>query len=334
VDDWQGTIEFEDMPAYLGSGSFLSTANNLAIDPAALPQPYALGMIGATDRSWRLTEVGGEMVAGPDISIATIETLDHDLVSPGIRTLVKLARVIRATQGGGGTVHGGPPLSADALECLDIIEDWGVTNWNMDAIEYPFFDRLLALSTDLAFYVNNGIYTELQANYGSRGAHVLKMLRDAAGNEVAFYQGIDNEQGAELEGWMDFIFDRAKDLDTSTFETTTFTLLHQWNLKPLTADSPIIADSSNWIAANQTVLNLRALHDGTVWSQKGEAYKFVADVQNPDNNKALLAPGVSEDPGSSLYTNHLSRWRNGTMYPATITWGTFTVTENILLSYP
>ncbi len=336
LDDWQGTIAFEDMPAYLGTGDFLSTANNLAIDPAALPQPYVLGQVGATNRSWRLSEVGDQVVQGSAISIATIETLDHDMEDPVIRTLVKLARVMRTAQAGGSSLHGGPPLSADALECLATIEDWGVTNWDMDAIEYPFFSHLLALSKDLLFHQN---FPLLQQAYGSRGAHVLQMLRnDAFDNEVTFYYTIDDmfdvPTAQEFEAWMDFILARAENLDKSEFETTTFELLHQWNVKPLMDESLGIAYGGNWIAANQTVLNLRAMHGGTVWSQKGEAYKFIADVETPDNNKALLAPGVSEDPRvTGLYLNQLSRWRNGTMYPATITWGTFTVTENILLSY-
>ena len=49
--------------------------------------------------------------------------------------------------------------------------------------------------------------------------------------------------------------------------------------------------------------------------------------------RSFATLGGRADPSSGRDLNHLSRWRNGTIYPAPIPWGTFNVTQNIMLSY-
>ena len=119
-----------------------------------------------------------------------------------------------------------------------------------------------------------------------------------------------------------------------------FDLNHQWNLHAIRGSSSPSdpTDSSNWLPGNQTEAGLSAMVGTTVWSQVGEAYKFVADLDDPDKNKSLLAPGVSEDPNETgpngLSDVNQAAWVSGTMYAAPMTWGTFTEHPFAILSYP
>jgi penicillin amidase len=57
---------------------------------------------------------------------------------------------------------------------------------------------------------------------------------------------------------------------------------------------------------------------GTIWSQKGNSYTHIVDLAEIDNSRAVLPPGISEDPESPFHLDQVSLWAAGQTRPAPI----------------
>jgi hypothetical protein len=357
---WLGTVLFGQMPNYLGSDlPYLSAANNMPVDPIFLPQPFALGInAGDTHRSWRLRDMGRQLTrpSHAPVTFADLEVADHDAIDPAVSIFMQLARAMQTQQQLAPPPYGGPPLSIDALRFLNDTQTWIDDQMTTN---HACFKHLSSLAAKLNGFVKMVVLVQgqpavnvlgnLEHEFGSRGGGVIRMLRENQDDIDGFYaslatlypNGLGQLLGKEIEIWVDDVLDRAyDDKDAIKYEWQTFTIGHQWNLKPL-KDNPTEdpALETNWTAANQVIpsaqypVSLQAMNGGTVWSQTGEVYKFIADLTNCDNNKSLLAPGASEDPTSPYYMNNIASWAAGVMHPAPITWGSFQQFNPIILTY-
>ena len=55
---------------------------------------------------------------------------------------------------------------------------------------------------------------------------------------------------------------------------------------------------------------------GSVWSPKEDGYSQIVDLNDIDNSRAMIAPGISEDPESPFYLNQMDLWAKGELRPA------------------
>ena len=49
----------------------------------------------------------------------------------------------------------------------------------------------------------------------------------------------------------------------------------------------------------------------TIWSQEGNSYCQIVDLADIDSSRALLAPGISEDPQSPHHADQVPIWAEG-----------------------
>ena len=61
---------------------------------------------------------------------------------------------------------------------------------------------------------------------------------------------------------------------------------------------------------------LEVVERGSIWSPKEDAYSQIVDLADIDNSRAMIAPGVSEDPQSPFYLNQMDLWAEGKLRPA------------------
>jgi len=323
ASDWPGEVAFTQLPAYFGDPflqygkSFLSTANNLACDPAVLPQPFVLGSAGDTDRAWRLREMLSARLAQPAaVTSAEVLAMDHDAVNPAIRTFVVLARAMRT--------HGDEywHVTPRAQRIMDTIAGWSAP-WKYDATvgrkTYACL-RAIQQALDTFSYDPASGWEVLVEEYCSRHYGVLRMLRGVAGDEANFATHFPHP--AELASWVADQLDIAGSSVTTPFAPSHITVPYQQNYLCLVADVP---GFSNLPALNVELDGFTCPNTGTIWAQSNETYKFLANFDPavyPDGNQAMLAPGVSEDwHDAALYLNHVDAWRTGTMYPDRVSCG-------------
>ena len=61
---------------------------------------------------------------------------------------------------------------------------------------------------------------------------------------------------------------------------------------------------------------MEVVQRGSIWSPTENAYSQIVDLSEIDNSRAMLAPGVSEDPESPFYLNQMDLWANGQLRAA------------------
>jgi len=55
---------------------------------------------------------------------------------------------------------------------------------------------------------------------------------------------------------------------------------------------------------------------GSIWSQAGNSYSQWVNLADVEGSKAILPPGVSEDPASATFKINVEAWKSGTLAPA------------------
>jgi hypothetical protein len=60
---------------------------------------------------------------------------------------------------------------------------------------------------------------------------------------------------------------------------------------------------------------------GTIWSQPSNSYTQIVDLSDIDNSRAVLPPGISEDPNSRFHADQMHLWVDGRTRPAPLSRG-------------
>jgi penicillin amidase len=314
---WNAEVQFDSLPWALNpAAGFLSTANNLAADPATTPGNAVYGSPGDSDRSWRLRELMTGLLNDPtnpnypniQLTPDQILAIDHDSVSPMMRATAELAALM---------------VSANALTGNALSAAQKMGRWNIDSQPPQYWQMLPSvhiypLLTVIAGYVGAFHYVPGQSwnnlilTYGDGASGAVAFLKDAEAHLTSFAANPD------VIAWMQNRLDAAL-TDFTTNPPTgvdSFTVLYGANAKliPLSSGGAV-----NLLPYGYTV-TLPAPYISSIWSQTGECYKFHIPMRNVDDAMSMLPPGVSEDFTSQyLYRNHEANWISGVMYGAPIT---------------
>lgn len=304
---WTGTVPFFDQPWVLDPPQgFLVTGNNLAADPATMPGNIHWGAPGDTVRSWRLRELFENALAVPGSKLTPSQMLafDTDSVDPSMRVFARLAD--QMLQNGaftpGSNEHSAAVLLATWNQGLPTSQHYQLLS------THPLFAFLDALHSKVASFRRDAPFMQsLISTYGGGEGGLCHFLKTTETNLSAMATVPDVLSWAKNRldtAWIDY--------STLPPPSANIKLKFYGNLGGF---GPTGFDSLD-PSQDVTVGPFPGPLSNTIWSQVGESYKFLATMRVVDNAKAMLPPGVSEDPSHPSAFAHLGDWIAGNMYAA------------------
>lgn len=300
-----GRIPFDELPHLLNpSTGFISHANNM---PVGSWYPYDLGIgtggNGHTGRSWRLCQLlEGERI----FSLEDFESIIHrDDINPLVAALLPIARKVAEED---------KITDPDVLRLLDSVKDWNLHAGTTD--QYP---AAQALQNTLTPYRRAGV----QNVYGAGSGGVTHMARKIAsafqkdGSTPALpavreylinWLRASVESGARRGVASDDWAARMSQGQTVQARQQTITIPYQ---KCLPLNLPSVDTALDIVSPLLTCLDT-----GTIWSQPGNLYTQIVDLNEMDNSRSVIAPGNSEDADSPFRTAGMEIWVKGGTHPA------------------
>lgn len=294
-----GRVPLEELPWMLNPESgFIAHANNL---PVGSWYPHDLGIAtggtGHSSRSWRLVQ----LLSGKALfSLESFETRVHrDDVHSAVAALFPIARRLAAE-----TVRGEEALA----RLLEALRGWDL-RYRADQPTYP---AAMALAGALiAPYRASPLSRRLGGGEGGI-THLARRLADQYGDSAAVPR--DAEVRDYLLAWLraaaqEFASGRGgapapRDGVSREIHVMPYQENGPMRLPPLGGR---LALESPPLACGQV---------GTIWSQKGNSYTQIVDLADPDNSRAVLPPGISEDPESPHRADQMALWAAGGTRPA------------------
>lgn len=294
-DEILGRVRLDLMPHMLNpERHFISHANNL---PVGSWYPYELAAAtGHTNRSWRLVQ----LLSRPHLfTVDSFESEVHrDDVEPVVAVLFPIARRLVERLG---------RMDRNLDRLLAALRDWDLRYRASD----PAYPAAMALASSMLTPFRRSVLSQrvgggqgglcrlarlLQQQYGERDeipqdpdvrAYLLEWLQQAAQAFVTggVPPGPRNGQSQDVHR-MPYQQNGPMQLPV---------LVREWELV------------SPPLACGQI---------GTIWSQKGNSYTQIVDLADPDRSRALLPPGISENPASRDHTNQMDLWVAGGTRPA------------------
>lgn len=156
------------------------------------------------------------------------------------------------------------------------------------------------------------LYPELACMYGGSYGGLTHMLRDIDKGDL------DPNADAQVKK---YLIDMAvlawqtkgKSGDPSTWapQPVPFQLLYQGNFY---CKKDASATACALSAAGTTEVVLDVNFGGTILSQQGNSYSQSVNFAEIETSKAILAPGINENPSSPLFLNMLDKWKSGGVY--------------------
>lgn len=288
-DEVMGRIPLEEMPNMADpAADFVSHANNL---PVGSWYPYDLGIatggIGHTARSLRLLE----LLAGRQLfSVESFEAAVHrDDVHASVAAMYPVAR--RLAEG---------VTERDVAALLDALKNWDL-RFRADQASYPAASALAR--TALLSYRRSGLNERLGGGEGGI-AHLARLLKAQFGAGPAAPH--DEQVRAYLLSWI-----RAA---AQEFAKNPRGADRQHSM-PFQTNGPLGLPSLD-PALDLVSPPLSCPETGTIWSQPGNSYTQIVDLDDVDNSRTLLPPGISEDPESPFHTDQMEAWVRGTTHAA------------------
>lgn len=301
----EGRIPFNELPHLLNpSSGFISHANNM---PVGSWYPFDLGIgtggNGHTGRSWRLCQL---LEGERKFSLEDFESMIHrDDVNPLVAALLPISRKV---------VEEDKITDPDILRLLDSVKDW-----NLHAGTTDQFPAALALQNTLTPYRRAG----LQNVFGAGSGGVTHMARKIAsafhkdGSTPALtavreylidWLGASVRSGARRGGASDDWTVKISQGQTIQAKQQTIAIPYQ---KCLSLNLPTVDTSHDIVSPPITCLDT-----GTIWSQPGNFYTQIVDLNEIDSSRTIIAPGNSEDAESPFRTAGMEIWVKGGTHPA------------------
>jgi len=298
-------VAFDNLPWDLDpSQGFLSSANNLSAAPEPVWDDVLLGPYGDTSRSWRLREYLSRLVSFPPATQQQLLALDVDKMSPVMRVSGKLADHAVAI---------GHVFDANAAPYVQTLANWSCDVpaggcWELSTA-HPDFQALWKIQGALSRIGQTTALASLVQAFGDGAGGLCNMLKTAESMGVPAFVAA---YPASLD-WLNARMLVAAANPNSA--PNPFPLRHHHNLQfDLFSGGPEELHGAGPFSAS-----LDNVFAGTIWSQQGESYVFLADLANPDGALALCPPGVSEETNSASFWAHLTAWQAGSLYTAPIT---------------
>lgn len=317
---WLGFIPFEDLPTlYDPPCGYISTANNLAIDPAAAPRGLTIGATGDTQRSWRVRQILSKYLSTPEAKMTPQQVMDMhvDAVEPCSEAFTQLALTMREL----GVFPVGTPADLTVR---------GLSHWN---------DKLQAGQHWFTF-TDNPVYS------------LIVLIEPAIQNSFRRANGRGEPFTGGTTGACKFF--KAVKADIRSFATRkdiqewmTQTLADIWKINELRAASApssrlsgfeipleeyhlLPTPEEGYIPASgpmrrgpvmstktmSTEKPLRCISRETLWCQPEQTYTQFVDFANLQESLALLPPGSSGDPTSIYYKAQMDLWIEGKLRKA------------------
>jgi penicillin amidase len=308
---WQGTLPFLDQPwDYNPSEGFIVSGNNLPALPEDFPGNVRWGTKnGDTPRSWRLREILASKLGSSTISPSEAYAISNDCVSPALRVFAKLVdRMLGAS------------LIPDNTPEFDL------------AIELMTWNDGLAASEHYQIRTSSPIYALLDALYepvynfrrdaAAPGANVNSPILAGYMHNSMWYPAYERSEDGGLPAFL-----RAVEADISDYAEHTPVqnwVNHKLSVAAAALANPLYGADFEHHAKYFELLfdedafkqELECIKKNTIWSQAGEAFNFFVDIDALDESKALMPPGVSEDPLNDSAYAHLDAWTEGSMFAA------------------
>ncbi len=320
ASDWQGMVPFDQLPWALDpSEGFLSTANNMAADPACNPMNLVIGTSGDTIRSWRLREIlsrgtGGGAQMTPEAVLA----VHTDAVNPALRTFAQLA--ILMWQNGAFPARSDAAKAANALATdwnvhLPADQQWSVFNW------LPIASLLVKLEAPLVAGFRQPLPLAVTFGGGQPGlCNFLKTVQQDFPTWAADTTAIAWAQDLLEQAWRN----SAGGPVNGDFDVLYLGRLRQPLCGPVCgkgSDCSLHPPFDFTSAAPLTVTM-----GNTIWSQQGNSFSQWVNFADLDGSRSVLPPGVSEDPASPLFRNNEAAWIAGQLHPGAA------LTESVVMS--
>jgi penicillin amidase len=295
----RGRVPLEELPWMLNpEAGFISHANNL---PVGSWYPHDLGIAtggtGHSSRSWRLVQ----LLSGKDLfSPESFEIrLHRDDVHSAVAALFPIARRLAAEAARG---------DESLARLLEALRNWDL-RYRADQPSYPAAMALAAAL--LPPYRASPLSRRLGGGEGGI-THLARRLADQYGNSPAGPR--DAEVRDYLLAWLraaaqEFASGRGgapapRDGVSREIHVMPYQENGPMRLPPLGARLTL---ESPPLSCGQV---------GTLWSQKGNSYTQIVDLSDPDNSRAVLPPGISEDPESPHRADQMALWAAGGTRPA------------------
>jgi penicillin amidase len=288
LDEVMGRVPVEEMPSMLNPDSgFISHGNNL---PVGSWYPYDIGIgtggAGHSSRSWRLIQL---LSGGGPFSVETFESGVHrDDVHSAVAALFPIARRLAAQ------------LSDPDDSLARLLRPLG--NWDLHyRADRPSYPAAMALASSLITpYRGSPLNSRLGGGEGGI-THLARLLASQYGGSEAVPR--DPEVRDYLIAWL-----RAAAQNIRGSAQEIHVMPYQQNgpmqFPPI---NPAFDLASPPLVCGQV---------GTIWSQKGNSYTQIVDLADIDNSRAILPPGISEDPDSPFHTDQIDLWVAGATRPA------------------
>ncbi len=303
-DEILGRIPLDEMPHMLNpDAGFISHANNL---PVGSWYPYDLaigtGGTGHSSRSLRLVQLlSGERL----FSVESFESDVHrDDVQANVAALFPVARrVVRE--------EGVPNRQVERL--LDELENWDL-HYRADQPTYP---AAMALAGALLTPYRRSPLNDRLGGGGGGISHLARLIEDQFGGTEA--TPTDPEVREYLMDWLELAGENLAagraagpaPVDGQSREIQRMPYQQNGPMK-LPVLEPEFNLESPPLMCGQT---------GTIWSQKANSYTQIVDLADVDNSRAVLPPGISEDPQSPFHANQMEIWAAGSTRPAPLSRG-------------
>lgn len=297
-DEILGRIPLELMPHMLNPDQhFISHANNLPVG-SWYPFDLAIGTggVGHSSRSWRLVQ----LLSPPRLfSVDSFESDVHrDDVEAAVAALFPIARRLVEQAGV-------PNRQVEAL--LRALENWDLHYRASD----PAYPAAMALASALLPPFRRSRLAEVVGGGSGGICHLARVLDKQYGSTQRVPQ--EPEVRAYLLEWLGLA---AQTLAAGQVPPTprdgssrdVHSMPYQEN-GPM--GLPVLAPEHNLVSPP-----LSCGQVGTIWSQKGNSYTQIVDLSSLDRSRAVLPPGISEDPESPYHADQIELWVAGKTRPA------------------
>jgi len=296
-DEVLGRIPFPEMPHLLNPDShFVSHANNL---PVGSWYPYDLGVgtggTGHSSRSFRLIQL---LSGDRAFSVESFEAGVHrDDVQANVAALFPVARRIAQETGAG----------RDVQNLLEQLRDWDL-RYRADQPAYP---AAMALASAALTPYRRSPLTDRLGGGGGGISHLARLVGDQFGDTDA--TPADPDVRDYLMAWLQQAAEKLREgrvapapVDGQSRDVLSMPYQQNGPMK-----LPVLEPRHDL-----TSPPLTCGQGGTIWAQKGNSYTQIVDLADIDSSRAVLPPGISEDPESPHHADQMSIWVAGATRPA------------------
>ncbi len=288
-DEVLGRVPWEEMPRMLNpDAGFIGNANNRPVG-AWYPHDLGIGSTGSGSRAWRVHQL---IEGDRKFSVETLESDVHrDDMHAATSALLPVARKVAEEDGAAD-----PPV----LGILEATKDWDYRF----RTSYPAFRAAAALASTAGTAFRRSGLTQRFGLTEAGACHLGRLLSAQFQKDQATPK--DPKIRKYLLTWLRVAgrqLARAGEDDPAI------------HYLPYQGDSRMGLPSVDPSLDAQSP-RFEVVERGSVWSPKEDGYSQIVDLNDIDNSRAMIAPGISEDPESPFYLNQMDLWAKGELRPA------------------